>query len=90
MKAVDYIKKGWIRYLLAANSQNKVVNPRDPEACYWCSVGAILAAYHTNTDRRNTYKKLEKVIGTKDIIKWNDDSNRTKEEVIKAFEEANI
>ena len=90
MKAIDYIRKGWTKGLYACDKNFHECTPRSYSALRWCSSGAIQAAYTYSVAYREAVDKLRNVIGREDIAGWNDDPERTHEEVIAAFEKAGI
>jgi hypothetical protein len=89
MTALELIKQGWTQGHTAIDILGDWVNPMSPDAVKWCSVGAIERAYTVGTAGL-AREKLEKVIGTAHLAKWNDAPERTHAEVIAAFEKAGI
>jgi hypothetical protein len=90
MRAVDYIRKGWIQGRLAVDSTGESCWYRSKGACRWCTLGAMYAAYPSTVDFNEAYVRLFDVIGNVEIEMWNDDPDRTQAEVIEAMEKANI
>lgn len=91
MKAIDYIRKGWVQGHYAVNSDGRAALIGSPAACAWCTTGAILASYPDGTPEHwNARRKLADVIDTWNFSVWNDAAKRTHAEVIAAFEQAGI
>lgn len=88
MKAIDYIRKGWCKFVCSKDKFGFSVEPHSERASSWCSVGAISAAYagHEFTAK----EKLRKVIKCDSIANWNDAPGRTKRQVLAAFRKAGI
>jgi hypothetical protein len=89
MKALDYIKKGWTQGEFARDSKGDSVPSNSTAAVSWCTAGALGMAYDV-CKYMGALNKLAAVIGTRKLSVWNDDPNRTREEVIAAFEKAGV
>ena len=92
LKAIDYIRKGWTQGCMAIDIDNKSVNPSSKEAVAFCSLGAIKAAYPDFSKGELTAitAKLYALIDHLSIALWNDHPDRKQEEVVAAFEKADI
>lgn len=84
MRPSDFIKKGWCQHTNAKREDNTICAPYNPMASYWCLIGAIMAAYSMNSDkRRQVINKLtDGDAPGKSIALWNDAPERTQAEVI--------
>lgn len=79
----------WAQQFLALNAQNDEVEPLDPTACSWCSIGALVkASGNPLFEGFAEMRHLEQAIGenTPGIAVFNDYS--THEQVIKVWEKA--
>lgn len=92
IEARQKISEGWTQGAYARMS-NEVddggkVSADSRLATCWCSVGAVSAV---SPRPYETLRKLKETLGgvsTADIIQWNDDPTRTKEEVLDLFDRA--
>lgn len=89
MKAIDYIKKGWIQEAEAKTKNGVLCHAISPLAVKWCAIGAITAAYSNPIDRQRAIDRLVYIIH-RGIVTWNDDPKRTKKQVLAAFKKAGI
>jgi hypothetical protein len=88
MKAWQLVKKGWCQGHWSIDSKG---NPAiGKPAVKFCAVEALLTVYHGNTEYIAARKRLEGVLGTSKLIYWNDDPDRTQEEVVSAMERADV
>lgn len=97
-RALGKIKKGWNRGAEARNNLGDIVPVSSSSAVSFCSIGAIGAVAHNYYLKDDCFRILAKKLdnisvppgydAVGKIVKWNDDPKRTKEEVIKVFEEA--
>ncbi len=77
----------WIQTCLAADKGFNSINPDNPEACYWCLLGAVYKCYIN--DFKYIRSRLHDKIGSS-IIVWNDDPRRIWEEVEALIKELDI
>ena len=85
--ARDLVSTGWIRNVFAADKDGEEVGVRDKGACQWCLIGAIMAA----TDNPNPFGYFQVFRNANPqcgewLATWNDKPERTKEEVVQAFD----
>lgn len=95
MKAYEVLEqhdlcKGWF----ARNISGQRISINDPEACSFCTVGAIDKAYEDHKTNQEMRFKLEEYLhaktGSFSIASWNDGPTQTKEEVISVLKELDI
>lgn len=84
MKPSDFIKKGWCREELARDKDGDVTYFDAQQAVAWCAMGAIFACRDVSS--HDALKALRSYVGNNVIALWNDDPNRTQQEIIDAFE----
>ncbi len=95
IEARQKISEGWTQGAYARMS-NEVddggrVPVDSPLATCWCSVGAVSAVTPSGVYSTPYLAKLREILDVPtiaDIIQWNDDSFRTKEEVLDLFDRA--
>jgi len=97
-RAIRLIGLGWTKGSYARTAGVNAIPYTAPEACQFCSLGAIYrAAIDLGEDRNGNVTldaraKLRKVIaavyGENDIVEFNDSPIRKKEEVLAAFKKA--
>jgi|688.fasta_scaffold598302_3 hypothetical protein len=80
---------GWCQQEFARDKQSDIVDYRSEEACQFCILGAINRVYldtkhHSILDNHLLQK------GIHDVVEWNDNPMRTKEEVIELLKELDI
>jgi len=86
MKAWELLEeKDWCQGDYARNASGQSVRVHDPQARRFCVVGLLEA---TGTCDLN-YPKLKEHLGMR-VIDWNDDPERTKEEVLAVLKELDI
>jgi hypothetical protein len=86
MKAWELLEeKDWCQGAYARNAFDHGVEVNDPQACSFCVVGLLKA---TDTWGLN-YLKLKEHLGMT-VVEWNDDPERTKEEVLAVLKELDI
>jgi hypothetical protein len=91
MTALELIKQGWTQGASARDKDGKEVVSGSPEAVKWSALGAICCSVDARLAKYERAKaKLAAVIGTANIIAWDDAPERTQAEVIAAFEKAGI
>lgn len=89
--ARGYVADGWTQGELARDGERISRMPWDPRACSFCMRGAVVKAVGSieiRGDAGVAHKALCDAIGSKRIPKWNDAANRTKAEVLAAFDRA--
>lgn len=95
MKAYEVLEqndlcKGWY----AKDKEGNDVFPLNPDACSFCTMGALQRAYEDWYAREQATKKLEnkihRITGNFFVAKWNDKPERTKEEVVSLLKELDI
>lgn len=80
----------WLRGRWASNPYGEACGSTDPEACAWCSMGAIEAASNSDAEAEAAYEFLCCGIGDfdADVAQWNDNPRTLHPDVIAAFKEA--
>ena len=98
--ARDLIARGWTQEFLAVDDFGRPAGPAwSPDACAWCSTGAVLAVSrswymrdygHAIVALHDTIFDGEGVRENlcRDLEVWNDDRDRTQAEVLAAFDKA--
>lgn len=95
-KARSLIEKGWCQDLYVTRQDGPPVGipvaEQDLEGCRFCISGALYQASGASSIW-STFKiaaEIERLgfISEDDVVKWNDDRFRTKEEVLKLFDDA--
>ncbi len=93
-------QKGWCKSHYALDADKKSVDPHDPSACSFCTVGAIMRAYGDDDDTNTPgvkariklieylQKSSKNVAGS--ITVWNDNKGQTKKQVISVLKELDI
>lgn len=81
-------RDNWIKGDLARDEYDATVNPDDVTACKFCLFGAVERAYGYE-EVEPMYQRLYKHLGTA-IGLWNDDPERTWEDVEKVIKELEI
>lgn len=93
--ARDLIDRGWCQkslVILPDGKQLKLMQEVDftslpPDGCKFCALGAILAAVHGDIDAADAaYERLYGHLKRR-VVAWNDDVDRTKEEVLQVFDD---
>lgn len=83
------IVEGWTQGTNARDMGGTIVRAEGPLACQWCTVGAFQAAVPDAHVRFHARLKLEEsLIGTKDLVGWNDAPGRGKRHVLALFDRA--
>ena len=86
-KAANLVEKGWTQDAMARNEQGAEVYSNSRYAISWCLGGALNCASQGFSLNRRV--ELRKYLGLDlDVPSWNDDPNRTKEDVIKLLRDA--
>lgn len=82
--AMEKIAIGWHQGSLAKDSNGDPATPESPDACSWCLTGAIWAVCdHKGAEYKVLMTHIRKVLGTDAVVFWNDQTGRTKEDVLK-------
>jgi len=87
----EYVQKGWTTKESARDKNGQFVSIESPDACMWCTLGAIWASKYDGTitplqlDRIDGYIVDHVPNGL--IVAWND-SQETCEPIIKMLQEA--
>ena len=96
-EAVNLIEKGWTQNAFARNSLGRMVSPCEDEAKSWCLTGALVAAVnnlregstYTATNARKVLELTNNLgLANNDEVQWNDDPDRTKEQVVRLLQKA--
>jgi hypothetical protein len=86
MKAWQLLEeKDWCQGDYARNASGHGVAFNDPQACSFCVVGLLLVIDISNLN----YLKLKDHLGM-NVVEWNDNPERTKEEVLAVLKELDI
>ena len=93
--AKDAVRKGWTKGTNARNALGESVKYGSSAAVCWCAGGALFLALSKQrtmkaAHRRRVIELFSGAAGVKplDIWVWNDDKNRTVEQVLQAFDNA--
>lgn len=85
----DLIREGWIQHDAALDRHGDPCNPMSPMATRWDMGGAILMVYQSDTKQViSIHKALRFHLGLPEnalLSKWNDDDERTHQEVLDAL-----
>ena len=88
MKPSEFVRKGWTRKAYARNEKRLDVPVEDSTAVTWCSLGAINASFGPDVVEAGEFKLfVEESIG-RILTIWNDEDERTQDEVIEVLETA--
>ena len=89
LKARESIESGWTQKALARNNKGFCVHPLDSGAVSW----NIIGSFETDGDlvkiREAALKIIRDIVWDKSrstLVRWNDDPNRTKEDVLEVFD----
>ena len=79
------IEKGWTRKAYARDAKSRLVAPESPSAAKWCVVGSCYS-----NERGITYlrKAVYAKFGISTLSLWNDQSGRTQDQVLEAYDSA--
>lgn len=75
-RAAELVKKGWTQFCYARTSNGIKINPLDDEATQWCITGSLLRSAN---DLGFPFDSLPRYVQYNP--NWNDDPERTQEEV---------
>ena len=83
----------WTQRVVAARTPCSIfeIQPSDPTATCWCSIGAILAVQGINRydqDRSGACEAMRRECNWEYLADWNDAEDRTHAEVLEAFDRA--
>ena len=85
---------GWTQHVSARDDEGSSVCAHNPNACSFCTLGALERVYgHTDQSEPVYMKVLERVRGTQRvpmISSWNDNPNQTKENVIAVLKSLDV
>ncbi|MHA2046732.1 MAG: DUF6197 family protein [Candidatus Thorarchaeota archaeon] len=94
-EAKQIVENGWCKYSGAKDRNHDNVAVESSRANSFCTMGAIDRACSiiygedkVSDHFPNVFIYFARVNGIDNVIKWNDDFNRSKEEVIDAFDNA--
>ena len=87
-KAADLIEKGWVQGELAKDKNGDSCSSHNKNATHWCLAGALnLAGFGSISP--SSYDNLISFLSLDDPITiWNDDFNRTQEDVVGLLRDA--
>jgi hypothetical protein len=86
-RARAFLARGWCRYTLARDALGLPVDSTSVDAVSWCAIGALDAVGSDRSSRFSALGRLQGVIGSKDIVRFND-AQETVETVLAAFDRA--
>lgn len=83
-KAADLLMySGWCQGFYAKDIKGRKVLERDPSACRFCAIGAVLRVGRGHAEAvRGAYAALQRVVPGERIAKWNDAPGRRRTEVV--------
>jgi hypothetical protein len=93
IKAAELLESSptaWTQKWLARNAEGNTTSPRNPKACSWCALGAI-AKVQNLPDAPQLYNQAAKLLASHlgvNIVDWNDNHLRTRDDVIKGLRSA--
>ena len=76
---------GWCQYTYAMDNDGHDTCWEDKNACAFCVVGAIYNCYGSGNKGLKIEEELSNFLNTSDITSWNDDPERTKDEIVQAL-----
>ena len=87
-RAAEVIERGWNQGWFAVDKDGNKVSARSKDACKWCVLGAVEKAADElglkNGDWMKIVGRVQWAAGIDEygsLCRWNDDPNRTQEEV---------
>lgn len=80
----------WCQDELARTSDGTPCSPLSSEACRWCLIGSLYHCYTTSQERKDIRCKLFHKFGTEEWSLWNDQTDRTQDEVLALAQELGI
>lgn len=93
MKAYELLSspEKWTQVYWAKDKDGVFIWPKNENAVCWCALGAIARVYADSPDEYDKAKtKLNDAIEDKGIVDWNDDPERTWEDVYTTLKELDI
>lgn len=104
MKAWELVENGWCKSSLATDADFRILSVTDPEACMFCTAGALMRVYgytsYTELDLSDEAKILAANLdkhaleegddATDIIVNWNDRVTTHKQEVVRVLQGLNL
>ena len=88
-EARSKIERGWCQDGSARTETGKAVPIEHPDAVQWCLTGAVDSVCRKETLAKGVAFRLLRGVTYEDYLAaWNDENERTKEDVLKAFDDA--
>lgn len=90
-KARALVAKGWTQGTYARSKSGRPVKHLGRAAARFCAIGALDVAAHSSGDRftySDARDALRQAVGVHLLPEWNDESGRTKADVLAAFDRA--
>jgi hypothetical protein len=96
MDARGRIQQGWCQGADARDADGRRVAPWSPDARSWSVLGALVAsegdldvrAHATGAELGRAVSVLAEAVGSSSLQAWNDEPERTRDEVVAAFDRA--
>ncbi len=84
------VEAGWTQRAAARDAAGQAVGWSEPKACSYCSMGALWLVSDGSADRAELWLiwVLQRRNAGHSVISFNDDRNRTKDDVLKLFDDA--
>jgi len=96
--ARQLIERGWTQHADARTADDSVVHPCDGSAVSWSLLGALVVAvegvaasngeYAAIRELARTCVLLADIVDSDSLEEWNDDAERTRQDVLGALEQA--
>ena len=102
MKVYEFFEQNptcWTQHYMARNKNGSIINYKSPEATKWCVLGAMFKLGWEDKDIVDQETKLQKeiaifykddVYAPESVAGWNDEPERTVEDIIKLTKRADI
>jgi len=92
-RARDLVQRGWCQHAWARDVDGEWTADDDENAASWCAMGATVRAEHDlglepNSVWIDAVDVLERTLGTCCVDDYNDEPLRTKEDILRLFDEA--
>jgi hypothetical protein len=88
-EARTLIERGWTQGVSARDCNGNPIDPAEPHAASFCTVGAISRAFDFDYDEScPAHDLMARVVDGAWVDKWNDAPGRTQAEVLAAFDKA--
>lgn len=85
----SFIERGWIQGNYAKTADGTACNIWSEEACSWCLLGAINAAYFLTDLKTHSWVTFKiSTLTTIGIATWNDTPGRSQQEVLDLLDKA--